>query len=145
MLEYIYTFHMKPQFYRCFGGWIECFFFSFFLFCFVLFCFDNRFATVLNVIEELLPTANFRKRELGLKTCFIFSVTKVSEIFGKTGLCTGCGHSIMQSQLEKKACMSIMQLKLDGNFLRRKKPGKFLRRLIQTQLPPFDLRIIVDN
>ena len=39
--------------------------------------------------------------------------------------------------------MSIMQLKLDGDFLRRQTPGKLL--LIQTQLPSFDQRIIVDN
>ena len=41
--------------------------------------------------------------------------------------------------------MSIMLLKLDGDFLRRQTPGKLLRRLIQTQLPSFDQRIIVDN
>ena len=41
--------------------------------------------------------------------------------------------------------MSIMQLKLDGDFLRRQTPGKLLRRFIQTQLPAFDQRIIVDN
>ena len=41
--------------------------------------------------------------------------------------------------------MSIMQLKLDGDFLGIQTPGNLLRRLIQAQLPSFDLRIIVDN
>ena len=35
-------------------------------------------------------------------------------------------------------------MQLDGDFLRLQTPGKMLRRLIQTQLPSFDQRIIVD-
>ena len=41
--------------------------------------------------------------------------------------------------------MSIMQVKLDRDFLRRQTPGKLLRKLIKTQLPSFDQLIIVDN
>ena len=36
-------------------------------------------------------------------------------------------------------------MQLDGDIFRCQTPGKLLRRHIQTQLPSFDLRIIVDN